>query len=70
MGEDFLAMLERHRENAVTVGLFAGWALSSTFYGLLETVKLTCKSRRLRIAGFVGVTGIIGILNLVVIKWA
>ena len=67
---DYLASFEDLREISIALGLFAGWALSSTCFGLLWWVHNSWKNRRLRIAGILGTLTLIAVLNLLVIKFA
>lgn len=68
--KDYLTSLENVRENAIALGLFAGWALSAACFGLLWWFHNSCKNRRLRIAGIVRTVALIGVLNLLVIELA
>ena len=68
--KDHLTILEEIRENAIAVGLFAGWILSATCFRLVWWVHNSWKNRRLRIVGILGSLTLIAALNLLVIKFA
>ena len=68
--KDLLTRLENLKETYIALGLFAGWALSSTFFLLQGWFRKSCKNRRLRMAGQVGIVVLFGALNLLVIEWA
>lgn len=68
--KDYLASLEELRENAIALGLFAGWLLSAICFRLVWRVHKSCRNRRLRTAGIVGSLTLICVLNLLVIKLA
>ena len=68
--KDFLTSLEDLKETYIALGLFAGWALSSTFFFLQWWFRNSCRNRRLRMAGQVGSVVLFGGLNLLVIEWA
>ena len=69
-GKDLLTGLEDLKETWIALGLFAGWALPSTFFLLQSLFRNSCRNRRLRIAWQVGIVALFGALNLLVIEWA
>lgn len=70
IARDHLADHEILRQNYIAIGLFAGWALSSICFCLVYFFRDWCKDRRIRGVATVAILALIGMANLLVIKWA